>query len=43
MRCRTSSGGGAEGGILYEILDGDLKPVANVTLETLVADWKANR
>ena len=45
--------GGAEGGIvffgnhtrdgiLYEILDEDLKPVANVTLETLIAVWKAN-
>jgi len=45
--------GGAEGGlvffgthardgILYEILDEDLKPLANVTIETLVADWKAN-
>ena len=45
--------GGTEGGIaffgthsrdglLYEILDEDLKPVGNVTIETLVADWKAN-
>ncbi len=45
--------GGAEGGIaffgnhssnglLYEILDEDLKVVADVTMEGLVADWKAN-
>ncbi len=29
-------------GILYEILDEDLKVVADVTLEGLVADWKEN-
>jgi hypothetical protein len=29
-------------GVLYEILGEDLKPLANVTIETLVADWKAN-
>ena len=45
--------GGAEGGlvffgnhtrdgILYEILDEKLAPLAPVTIETLVADWKAN-
>ncbi len=45
--------GGAEGGLvffgnhasdgrLYEILDEDLHVVADVTMETLVADWKAN-
>lgn len=45
--------GGAEGGIaffgnhssnglLYEILDEDLKLVADVTMEGLIADWKAN-
>ncbi len=45
--------GGAEGGIvffgnhssdgrLYEILDEDLKVVADVTMEELVADWKEN-
>ena len=45
--------GGAEGGLvffgnhagdgrLYEILDDDLNVVADVTMETLVADWKAN-
>ena len=45
--------GGAEGGIaffgnhctdglLYEILDEDMKVVADVTIEGLVADWKAN-
>jgi len=32
----------ARDGVLYEILDEDLKPVANVTIEGLVADWKAN-
>jgi hypothetical protein len=45
--------GGAEGGIvffgnhssnglLYEILDEDLKLVADVTMEVLIADWKEN-
>jgi hypothetical protein len=45
--------GGAEGGIvffgnhsndgrLYELLDEDLKVVADVTMAVLVADWKAN-
>ena len=45
--------GGAEGGIvffgnhssdgrLYEILDEDLKVVADITMEELVADWKEN-
>jgi hypothetical protein len=45
--------GGAEGGLaffgnhsasglLYEILDEAMKPVANVTMELLIADWKAN-
>ncbi len=45
--------GGAEGGIaffgnhssnglLYEILDEDLKVVMDVTMELLVADWKEN-
>jgi hypothetical protein len=45
--------GGAQGGIaffgnhtgdgrLYEILDEDLKPLADVTIEGLVADWKEN-
>ncbi|MDJ0848977.1 MAG: hypothetical protein QNK04_11405 [Myxococcota bacterium] len=45
--------GGAEGGLvffgahtndgrLYEILDEDLNVMADVTIETLVADWKAN-
>jgi len=45
--------GGAEGGlaffgnhsndgVLYEILDEDLKLVADVTMETLVADWQQN-
>ncbi len=45
--------GGAEGGIaffgnhsnnglLYEILDEDLKLVADITMEVLIADWKEN-
>lgn len=45
--------GGAEGGVvffgnhsmdgrLYEIFDEDMKPVLDVTMELLVADWKAN-
>jgi hypothetical protein len=29
-------------GLLYEVLDEDLKVVADVTMEVLVADWKAN-
>ena len=29
-------------GVLYEILGEDLKPLANVTIEGLVADWQAN-
>ncbi len=29
-------------GLLYEILDEDLKLVANVTMEVLIADWKEN-
>ncbi len=45
--------GGAEGGItffgnhssdglLYELLDEDLKVVVNVTMDVLIADWKEN-
>jgi len=45
--------GGAAGGVvffgnhsmdgrLYEIFDEDMKPVLDVTMELLVADWKAN-
>jgi hypothetical protein len=45
--------GGTEGGIaffgnhsntghLYEILDEDLKLIVDVTMETLIADWKEN-
>ena len=45
--------GGAEGGVaffgnhsgdglLYEVLDEDLKVVVNVTMELLIADWKEN-
>ncbi len=29
-------------GLLYEIFDEDLKLVANVTMEVLIADWKEN-
>ncbi len=29
-------------GLLYEILDEDLKLVANVTMEVLIADWNEN-
>ena len=29
-------------GLLYELLDEDLKVVAEVTMESLVADWKEN-
>ena len=29
-------------GLLYEVLDEDLKLVANVTMELLVTDWKTN-
>ena len=45
--------GGAQGGVvffgnhssdglLYEILDEDLKLIVDVTMEGLVADWKEN-
>jgi len=30
-------------GVLYELLDADLKPLAKVGIEGLVADWQANR
>ena len=32
----------ARDGVLYEILGEDGKPLANVTIESLVADWTAN-
>ena len=35
-------GNHAADGRLYEILDENLEVVADVTMETLVADWKAN-
>ncbi len=35
-------GNHCSGGLLYEILDEDLKVVADVTMEGLVADWKEN-
>jgi hypothetical protein len=45
--------GGSEGGLaffgshsdsgrLYEILDEDMKPIVDVTMEVLIADWKEN-
>jgi hypothetical protein len=34
--CHTSDG------VLYEIFDEQQKPLVNVTIESLVADWKAN-
>ena len=33
----------ARDGVLYEILGEDLKSLGSVTIEGLVADWKANR
>lgn len=33
-------GNHSSSGLLYEILDEDLKVVADVTMETLVADWR---
>ncbi len=35
-------GNHSSNGLLYEILDEDLKLVANVTMEVLIADWKEN-
>jgi hypothetical protein len=35
-------GNHSSNGLLYEILDEDLKVVADVTMESLVMDWKAN-
>jgi len=35
-------GAHARDGVLYEIFGEDRKPMALVTIETLVADWKAN-
>ncbi|MBW2268854.1 MAG: hypothetical protein JRH16_09765 [Deltaproteobacteria bacterium] len=32
----------ASDGILYELYDEDMKPVMDVTIETLIADWNAN-
>ena len=36
-------GNHSSNGLLYEILDEDLKFVADVTMEALIADWKAPR
>jgi hypothetical protein len=38
----TFFGGHSSNGLLYEILDEDLKLIADVTMEDLVTDWKAN-
>ncbi len=38
----TFFGNHSSNGLLYEILDEDLKLVANVTMEVLIADWKEN-
>ncbi len=35
-------GNHSDNGLLYEILDEDMKVVADVTMEALLADWKAN-
>jgi hypothetical protein len=35
-------GNHSSNGLLYELLDEDLKVVADVTMEVLVADWKEN-
>ena len=35
-------GNHASDGLLYEILDEDMKVVADVTIESLLADWQAN-
>ena len=35
-------GSHSQDGLLYELLDEDPELVADVTLETLIADWKAN-
>jgi hypothetical protein len=35
-------GNHSSNGLLYEILDEDLNLVANVTMEVLIDDWKAN-
>ncbi len=38
----TFFGNHSSNGLLYEILDEDLKVLADVTMESLVADWQAN-
>ncbi len=35
-------GGHCNDGVLYELLDEDMKVIAEVTIEGLVADWQAN-
>ncbi|MCP5118704.1 MAG: hypothetical protein GY953_48455 [bacterium] len=35
-------GGHSNNGLLYELYDEDMKVLADVTMEILVADWKAN-
>jgi len=36
-------GSHSDSGQLYDILDDDGNVVVNVTMESLIADWKANR
>jgi hypothetical protein len=38
----TFFGNHSSNGLLYEILDEDLKVLADVTMESLIADWEAN-
>ena len=35
-------GNHSSNGLLYEVLDEDLKLLANITMEVLIADWKEN-
>ncbi len=38
----TFFGNHSSNGLLYELLDEDLKPLAEITMEVLIADWKEN-
>ena len=38
----TFFGNHSSDGLLYELLDEDLKVLAEVTMEGLIADWQAN-
>ncbi len=48
LECGGAEGGAAffgnhsNSGLLYEILDEDMKVIVDVTMETLVADWEEN-